>query len=89
MKSGELWLQTLTSRTRVPQGSTASRPFASDIHREPRRFRYQDGLPRLNHEEAMRCVALELFDQAIFPIEIGLHRMGPDAGALVGTPVAM
>ena len=42
-----------------------------------------------NHEEAMRCVAPELFDEAIFPIEIGLHRAGPDIGALVGTPVAM
>ena len=42
-----------------------------------------------NHEEAMRCVAPELFDQVIFPIKIGLHRTGIDIGALVGTPVAM
>jgi hypothetical protein len=42
-----------------------------------------------NHEEAMGCVAAELFDQAIFPIEIGLHREGAGVGALVGTPVAM
>jgi hypothetical protein len=37
----------------------------------------------------MGCVAVELFDQTMFPIEIGLHRVGPDIGALVGTPVAV
>jgi hypothetical protein len=42
-----------------------------------------------NHEEPLGCVATELFDEAIFPIEIGLHRAGGDIGALIGTPVAV
>jgi len=37
----------------------------------------------------MGRVAPELFNEAVFPIEIGLHRVGPDIGALVGTPVAV
>jgi hypothetical protein len=37
----------------------------------------------------MSPVAPELFDEAIFPIEIGLHRAGLDIGALIGTPVAV
>ena len=44
---------------------------------------------RSNHEEPMAGVAAELLDQAIFPIEIGLHRRGRDLGALIGTPVAV
>src|SRR6476620_11191349 len=42
-----------------------------------------------NHEKSMGGVALELVDQAVFPIEVGLHRAGVDVGALVGTPVAV
>jgi hypothetical protein len=45
--------------------------------------------PASNHEEPMRGIAPELFDQAIFPIEIGLHRARCDIGALVGAPVAV
>jgi hypothetical protein len=42
-----------------------------------------------NHEESMACVTPELFDETIFPIQIGLHRTAIDIGALIGTPVAM
>jgi len=42
-----------------------------------------------NHEEAMGGVAPELFDEAIFPIEIGLHRVRPGIGSLIRTPVAV
>jgi hypothetical protein len=42
-----------------------------------------------NHEEPMGGIAPELFDQARFPIEIGLHRTRCDIGALVGAPVAV
>ena len=35
----------------------------------------------------MGCVAPELLDQTVFPIEIGLHRAGIDVGAFIGTPV--
>src|SRR5450631_3940646 len=45
--------------------------------------------PVSNHKESMGGVAAELFDQAEFPIEIGLHRAGIDIGALIGTPVAL
>jgi hypothetical protein len=37
----------------------------------------------------MGGVAPELFDQTIFPIDIGLHRAGIDIGALIRTPVAV
>jgi hypothetical protein len=37
----------------------------------------------------MGGVAPELFDEAIFPIEIGLHRAGIDTGAFIGAPVAV
>ena len=40
-------------------------------------------------KEAVGAVAPELFDQAVFPIEIGLHRAGIDIGALIGPPVAL
>src|SRR5437588_1403264 len=39
--------------------------------------------PPSNHKEPMGCVAPELFDKSIFPIEIGLHRARSDVGALV------
>src|SRR5260370_36490596 len=42
--------------------------------------------PASNHEESMGCVAAALFDQAIFPIEISLHRARGDIGALIGRP---
>ena len=42
-----------------------------------------------NHEEPVGRVAPELLDEAIFPIEIGLHRAGSDIGSLIGTPVAV
>ena len=42
-----------------------------------------------NHEESVGAVAAELFDEAVFPIEIGLHRARLDIGAFVGTPVAV
>src|SRR6202011_2878538 len=42
-----------------------------------------------NHEEPMGGVAPELFDEAIFPVEIGLHGLGCDIGAFIGTPVTM
>src|SRR5260370_8164189 len=89
--SAKRWTICCSPGASSTSGSWAGRKRCStDDHRfAPRRFRYQDGLRRLNHEEAMRCVAPELFDQAIFPIKIGLHRVGPDVGALVGTPVAM
>src|SRR4051812_35353283 len=44
---------------------------------------------RSNHEETMAGVAAKLFDQAILPIEIGLHRAAVDIGALIGTPVTV
>jgi hypothetical protein len=37
----------------------------------------------------MRGVAAELFDEAIFPVEIGLHRAFLDIGALIGTAIAV
>ena len=37
----------------------------------------------------MGGVAAELLDQAIFPIEIGLHRAFLDIGAFVGAAVAV
>ena len=43
----------------------------------------------LYDKESMGAVTLELFDETIFPIEIGLHRTRIDIGALIGTPVAM
>jgi hypothetical protein len=42
-----------------------------------------------NHEEPVGRVAPELIDQTVFPIEIGLHRVACDIGALIGTPVAL
>src|ERR1700684_947997 len=42
-----------------------------------------------NHDETVGAVALELFDQTIFPVEIGLHRIPRRLGAFVRTPVAM
>src|SRR5450759_1094219 len=42
-----------------------------------------------DHEKPVTGVAPELFDQAVFPIEIGLHRARRDIGALVGTPVTV
>src|SRR6266581_782986 len=42
-----------------------------------------------NHEKPMRGVAAELFDQAEFPIEIGLHRRGRDLDALIGPPITV
>ncbi len=45
--------------------------------------------PPSNHEEPVAGVTFELFDQAVFPIEVGLHRAGIDVGALIGTPVAV
>jgi hypothetical protein len=47
------------------------------------------GSPLSNDEEAMGGVAAELVDEAVFPIEIGLHRARVDIGALIGTPVAL
>jgi hypothetical protein len=37
----------------------------------------------------MGCVAAVLIDEAIFPVEVGLHRASGDASALMGTPVAL
>src|SRR6266567_162085 len=42
-----------------------------------------------NHEKPMTGVAAELLDQAIFPVEIGLHRRGRGLGALVGPPITL
>src|SRR3954452_8346580 len=42
-----------------------------------------------NHEKAVGAVAAELFDEAVFPIEVGLHRARIDIGALIGTAVAL
>ena len=42
-----------------------------------------------NHKEPVRAVAAELFDQTVFPIEIGLHLLRRHIGALVGTAVAV
>ena len=54
--------------------------------RKPRRRRRRTAS---NHEEPVRGVAAELFDQAKLPIEIGLHRLLGGTGAFIGTPVAM
>src|SRR5258708_708124 len=42
-----------------------------------------------NHKKPVRCIAPELLDEAVFPIEIGLHRARIDIGALIGTAVAV
>src|SRR5258708_28723759 len=42
-----------------------------------------------NHEKPVRPVALELLDETVFPVEIGLHRARRDICALVGTAVAV
>src|SRR5262245_23468288 len=44
---------------------------------------------RSNHEEAVSAVALELLDEAEFPIEIGLHLCFRRIGALIGPAIAM
>ena len=43
----------------------------------------------LYDEESVARVAAELLDEAVFPIEIGLHRAFLDIGALIGTTIAM
>src|SRR2546428_14087278 len=40
-----------------------------------------------DHEESMGGVAAELLDEAVFPVEIGLHRAFLDIGALIGGAV--
>src|SRR6266850_143018 len=46
-------------------------------------------LPSSYDEKSMRGVAAELFDEAVFPVEIGLHRTFLDISALIGTAVAV
>src|SRR5688572_5333093 len=40
-------------------------------------------------EESVRGVAAELLDEAVFPVEVGLHRAFLDIGALIGTAVTV
>lgn len=39
--------------------------------------------------KSVRAVAAEPIDQAVFPVEIGLHRALGDIGSLVGPAIAM
>ena len=50
-------------------------------HRATRGTFSDDGKP-------VRTVAAQLFDEAIFPVEVGLHRSGGVVGALIGACVA-
>jgi hypothetical protein len=63
---------------------TASAVSAALTTRSASAFRLES-----NHKESMCSVAPQLFDQPVFPIEIGLHRARVDIGALVGTAVAV
>src|SRR6478752_2048003 len=42
-----------------------------------------------NHIEPVGAVTTELLDEAVFPIQIGLHRLLQDIGALIGATIAM
>src|SRR6476661_2821844 len=42
-----------------------------------------------DHEESVGSVAAELLDEAVFPVEIGLHRALLDVGTLIGTAIAV
>jgi hypothetical protein len=72
-----------------PHGRYGGRRRSPPLYR-----RVPDGVfgragPASNHEEAMGGVAPELFDETEFPIEVSLHRVAPDIGALIGAPVAV
>src|SRR3954447_412410 len=42
-----------------------------------------------DHIESMRRITAKLVDEAVFPIEIGLHRLGVEVGTLIGPPIAV
>src|ERR1700730_14420504 len=81
---------TLLGRLCLPHLDTAQKPWPSSHGRTVPSMKPLTvaALPS-NDKEAVGCVAPELLDQTIFPVEIGLHRTRGDFGAFIGTPVAV
>src|SRR5262245_11375274 len=83
-------------RTKITESSQALRsqkPGKNARQRDRRSSTYRLAPPgrsmTSNHKKTVSRVAAELLDEAVFPIEIGLHRFCRGIRPLIRTPIAV